>query len=110
MITNYYSVTELSNLTHKTRPTIYKYILCYESGQLNDVPYNFIKLFDIILKSKGNKKEVNKFCEAVFLNDKNEKINTIVKIMKENENNLDFDKIIDYLQGELNNGKLTKSR
>ena len=43
-----FSITELSNLTGKTRPTIYKYLKAYEEDKYDDLPYSFIQLFDLM--------------------------------------------------------------
>ena len=102
MILDYFSITELSILTNKSRPTIYKYIFSYEKGDLNDIPYNFVRLFDFINKTNGNRKEIIKFCEDNFSKiDTDERVNTIVKLIKENKNILDLEKITSYILEEI---------
>lgn len=102
MILDYFSITELSTLTNKSRPTIYKYIFNYEKCDLNDIPYNFVRLFDLINKTKGNRKEVIKFCEVNFSKiDADQRINTIVRLIKENKNILDLEKITSYILEEI---------
>ena len=41
-ITNYITITELARLTHKSRPSIYKYVENYEVSNYDDVPYSII--------------------------------------------------------------------
>ena len=92
MIVDHFSITELSSLTNKSRPTIYKYISSYEAGDLNEVPYNFILLFNLINKPGVKKKEIVAFCEENFIMvDTNQKVNTIIRLIKGNKNILDLD-------------------
>ena len=39
------TISELSRLTKKSRPTLYKYINDYENQVYDNIPFNFIKLF-----------------------------------------------------------------
>ena len=41
-ITDYMTVTELARLTHKSRPSIYKYVESYEQNNYDDIPYSII--------------------------------------------------------------------
>lgn len=66
MIVDHFSITELSNLTNKSRPTLYKYISSYEAGDLNEVPYNFILLFNLINKPGVKKKEIVDFAKKTL--------------------------------------------
>ena len=51
-----FSITELSNLTGKTRPTLYKYMKAYIDGSFDDLPYSFIQLFNLMDKKDVNRK------------------------------------------------------
>lgn len=102
MIVDHFSITELSSLTNKSRPTIYKYISSYEAGDLNEVPYNFILLFNLITQKGVKKKEIVDFCEENFiLTDTNKKANTIIKLIKDNKNILDLDCIEKFIEEEI---------
>lgn len=102
MIVDHFSITELSNLTNKSRPTLYKYISSYETGDLNEVPYNFILLFNLINKPGVKKKEIVAFCEENFIMvDTNKKVNTIITLIKENKNVLDLDILETFIEEEI---------
>ena len=45
IITDFISITELSRLTKKSRPTIYKYLDDFHLGNYDDIPYSIITLF-----------------------------------------------------------------
>lgn len=110
-------ITELSNYLQISRPTMYKYIECYDSGNKKEVDKQVVKLFDyissnelidkvnvinfIINKSiKGfdtnNDKDyafIEKIKELYAKDPKSDKIKFIKKITKSNE----FDIAIGYL-------------
>lgn len=66
MVTEFITITELSNLTGKSRPTIYKYLSAYQRGEKSDIPYAFIQLFELIETTKGKKTDIAKFCSDQF--------------------------------------------
>lgn len=45
---NKVNITELSRLTNKTRPSIYKYVEEYTTGVYKDIPHSFVVLFNKI--------------------------------------------------------------
>ena len=89
-----FSITELSNLTGKTRPTLYKYIKSYEEGHYNDLPFSFIQLFNLMSKENVNRKEIIAYCEANFGSvDSDVKVNEIINLIKSNKDKLDLDNL-----------------
>ena len=99
------SITELSTLTGKTRPTLYKYIKSYEEGMLDEVPYTFIQLFNLMSKPNVRRGEVVNFCKSNFMTvDKDEDVNDIIKLIKDNKDKIDLKKIKDMIEEEINNG------
>ena len=100
-----FSITELSNLTGKTRPTIYKYVNAYDNGELDSIPYTFIKLFDLMSKANVKRKDIIDFCNANFVNaDSDGEINELVKLIKENKDKIDIKKVKDLIKEEIKNG------
>ena len=47
MINDIITVTELSRLKGKTRPTVYKYIKDFEADRYDAVPYTFLMLLEM---------------------------------------------------------------
>ena len=100
-----FSITELSNLTGKTRPTIYKYVNAYDNGELDLIPYTFIKLFELMSKPNAKRKDIVEFCHANFSNDDGDSnINEITKLLKDNKNKIDIAKIKNLIEEEIKNG------
>ena len=101
-----FTITELSTLTNKTRPTLYKYVSAYESLNYNEIPYNFILLFDLINKDNVSKNEVINFCKSNFTKvDDDSRVNKIIDLILENKEKLDLEKLEDFILKETTNGK-----
>ena len=103
-----FSITELSNLTGKTRPTIYKYLKAYSDCKYDDLPYSFIQLFSLMEKEKVSRKEIVEYCEKNFKAvDEDVKVNEIVNLIKNNKGKIDLDNLKKKLEEEIS--KWTKS-
>ena len=97
-----FSITELSNLTGKTRPTLYKYVKAYEEGNYDDIPYSFIQLFNLMTKENVKRKEIIDFCEANFKSvDSDMKVNDVINLIKTNKDKLDLDNLKKIIEEEL---------
>ena len=97
-----FSITELSNLTGKTRPTIYKYVKAYIDGHYDDLPYSFIQLFNLMDKDEVNKKEIVDYCNNNFKSvDEDMKIQEIISLIKNNKEKLDLDNIKKMIEEEI---------
>lgn len=100
-----FSITELSNLTGKTRPTLYKYINAYDDGDLDSIPYSFIQLFNLMERPNIKRSDVMNYCNANFISvDKDEEVNIFVKFVKENKEKIDFIKLRKIIEEEIKNG------
>ena len=98
-----FSITELSNLTNKTRPTLYKYIKAYESDNLDDLPYSFIQLFNLMNKPGVKRKEIVEYCQNNFQNvDDDVKVSEIVTLIKENKDKINLEKLKKRIEEEIN--------
>ncbi len=97
-----FSITELSNLTGKTRPSIYKYLKAYEDGHFDDLPYSFIQLFNLMSKENVNRKEIIEYCENNFKKvDEDIKVNEIVNLIKNNKEKIDLDNLKKRIEEEI---------
>ena len=99
------TITELSNLTGKTRPTIYRYQNAFLCNNLDHVPYSFIKLFELMIKDDVKKSEVIEFCHNQFNHYENvsEDYKAVMNLISENKNVLNFRKIKSYIEEALKN-------
>ena len=98
-----FSITELSNLTGKTRPTLYKYIKAYESDHFDDLPYSFIQLFNLMNKPGVKRKEIVEYCETNFQSVESDiKINDIISLLKENRDKINLEELKSKIEEELN--------
>ena len=102
-ITDYMTITELSRLTNKSRPSMYKYVLSYENDNLDEIPYSIIMLFRLILENKP-KQEIVNYCLKTFGKDTDNNIVEIINLLKENKEKLDLSKIKKLIEEEINNG------
>ena len=105
-ITDNLSITEISRLTGKSRPTIYKYISDYEKGSRADIPADISQLFDILTAGKSIK-EVYSFCEENFIfKQGNEEYNEILNLIAANKDKINFQQLKKYIIKEIEkNGK-----
>ena len=97
-----FSITELSNLTGKTRPSIYKYLKAYEDCKYDDLPYSFIQLFSLMEKENVSRKEIIEYCEKNFKSvDEDIKVNEIVSLIKNNKDKIDLDNLKKVIEEEI---------
>lgn len=96
------NITEISRLTNKTRPSIYKYVNEYTSGLYKDIPHSFVLLFDKI-SSDEDMDEIIKFCDLNFkVISSNDKVNDIILTLKNNYKKLDLEKIHEFIKENIN--------
>lgn len=63
-ITEFMTITELSPLLGVTRPTLYKYKMDYESGDVRNIKAEIIAIFDYITKEAKNKLDIIHYIET----------------------------------------------
>lgn len=101
MITDTITITELSRLTKRSRPTIYKWVTMYESGECEALPRSVLELFDII-DAKKSKKEIYEFCEVSFFDaTDDEPFREVIALLSENRHRLDIEKIKNFILEEI---------
>lgn len=97
-----FSITELSSLTGKTRPTLYKYIKAFESNQLDDLPYSFIQLFNLMNKPGVRRKEVVEYCNSNFQSVSDDmRLNEVIALLKNNKEKINLDSLKNIIEEEL---------
>ena len=107
-ITDIVTITELSKLLGKSRPTVYKYVSDYEAGNYRALPHSVRALFDKILSGETSKRGVFEYCDHWFTSrtastatDKPTTLKEIIRLLKDNEGKLNLTKIKSYIEEEL---------
>ena len=105
IITDFISITELSRLTKKSRPTIYKYLNDFSLGNYDDIPYSIIKLFK--MAETSTKAEIIAYCNSTYgtsyTDSCDEEIQELVALIISNQKRLDLSKIKNFILEELSN-------
>ncbi|MFI3329752.1 MAG: hypothetical protein R3Y05_04625 [bacterium] len=87
------NITELSRLTNKTRPSIYKYVEEYITGNYKDIPHSFVVLFNKINDNHA-KDEIIKYCQSNFQKvTSNEQVNELILLLKKNYEKINLDQL-----------------
>lgn len=98
-VTDIVTITELSRITSKSRPTIYKYISDFEEGKYEDIPSVVVKLFEEIISGNFSKKDIYTYCDTYFM--ENDELNEIFSLIKENKTKLDLKKLKEFILEEV---------
>lgn len=100
-VTDTISITELSRLTNKSRPTIYKWLTLYENGSISELPKRICELFDLIA-GRGSKKDIYQFCEINFYDAaQDDVLREIIELLTANKDKLDLNRIKEFISEEL---------
>ena len=113
-ITDIISITELSRLLNKSRPTVYKYISDFENGNHAALPHSVKKLFENVQSGNLPKREIYEYCEYWFNGtptpshsaEKKEQpkpvtLKELIKTLKAYEKYLDLTKIKNFIEQEI---------
>ena len=109
-ITEIVSITELSRLLGKSRPTVYKYVSDFEKGNYANVPHSVKKLFLKIQSGEAPKREIYEYCQDWFVGmeeradsftEKKTTLKEVVRLLKENEKRLDLTRIKNFINEEI---------
>lgn len=108
MVLNDLSITELSRLLKRSRPTVYKYVTDYKGRRFDNIPNSVKVLFDSI-ESGCTKSEIYAYCESNFFDGeiKRGEVKRLINLIIENEDKIDFEKLEKFIIGEIENGKRT---
>ena len=105
-ITDIISITELSRLTGKSRPTIYKYINDYKVGNYDDIPFSIIELFK--MSDSCSKSDIIAYCQKNYCYNNQScsgKTQELITLILQNEKHIDVDKLKTFILEEIKNGK-----
>ncbi len=102
-ITDIITVTELSRLTQRTRPTIYKYINDYQRANYDVVPFSIKSLFDMILINNASKEDIRTYCLEKFGQSQETDVHLteVINMLKENSQQLDLNEVINFIKERL---------
>ena len=95
-VTDAITITELSRLLQKSRPTIYKYVVDFEEGNLDAIPYNVKELFRRIEEEDLSHDEILEYCHIRFgAGDSTLSIEAkkAIDFIKDNQDRLDFERL-----------------
>ena len=106
LITDLISITELSRLTKKSRPTIYKYCDDFQKSNYDNIPYSFLILFEKACTGEFSKENIVEYCNKTFFSScQSEELNEIVKLITENINKINIKNLKNYILEEIENDK-----
>ena len=108
-ITDMITITELSRLLGKSRPTVYKYISDFEEGNYAALPHSVKKLFMEIQAGNIPKKGIYEYCEHWFDGEttpppkkkKSVTLKEIIALLKKNERKLNLENLKIYIEEEI---------
>jgi len=84
-ITEYITITELAPLLNVSRPTLYKYMLDYEAGEVRNIKYELIIIFDYITKAATNKVDIINFINKQKEGEDSALFRKVKKLLKEDK-------------------------
>ncbi len=104
------TVTELSRVLRKSRPTVYKFLSDYEAGHAEGLPAAVRELFDHIEDDGYTKRDIYNFCEDRFAVPHFESgtLREIFSLLEKNKRILDLEKIKNYIEEEIRHGTFYK--
>lgn len=103
-ITDAISITELSKILKKSRPTVYKYISDFEVGNEEAVPEAVSLLFHQIVDAEISKSEILHYCEKRFgapSLEVSEECQEIINLLHQYEKSIDLGKIRKVIEKEI---------
>ena len=108
IITDVFTITELSRLTKKSRPTWYSYLNDYCVGKYDNVPYSIIALFN--MANTSSKADMISYCNKVYGSELVSKhddglLHQVFNLINDNYENLDLKRVKDFILEELKNDR-----
>ena len=98
-VTDLITITELSRIMNKSRPTIYKYISDFEEERFDEIPIVVLDLFKAITNNSFTKKDIYSYCDNNFVG--NDELNEIFTLIKENRQRLNLKRLKEYIEKEI---------
>ncbi len=103
-ITSNITITELSRLTNKSRPTLYKYVGAYDAGDLDGIPHALVNLFKMLEEGKG-REQIKDYCLNHFGATEDKDVRNITQLLNDHKGELDLEKIRKLIEKEIEHGK-----
>ena len=101
-ITSKITISELARLFNISRPTMYKYIKCYEDGNIDLIPNEIKDMFDFLLNNDiYDKEQIYNYAMNKFDASSKEAILDRIKILL--QNNEDFKDFMNFIVNETDN-------
>lgn len=104
-IQNVLTITELSRLLNRSRPSIYKYISDHDKGNKENIPQEISILFDKIKNGEFHKKDIYAYCYDLLYVKQEEDIKEIIDLLKENKEKINLNKIKELITKEISDEK-----
>ena len=104
IITDLISITELSRLTNKSRPTLYKYVNDFSLRKFDEIPYSFIVLFKMIEEHNTSKRDIIEYCEKNYScssHKYDQELSEIIELLNANREKIDLSKIKTFIEENL---------
>ena len=102
-LNDFMSITELSRLTGRTRPTLYKYLKDYEDGKYDDIPYTFLVLMQLAEEPDASRADLLDYCDKHYTKktDKSPALRELIDFITNNSEKLDLKKIKEMIEKEI---------
>jgi len=84
-ITEFITITELAPLLNVSRLILYKYMIDYEAGEVRNIKYEIIIIFDFITKDAKNKVDIIEFINKQKEGDDTTLFRKVKKLLNEDK-------------------------
>lgn len=102
-LNDFMSITELSRLTGKTRPTLYKYVRDYDGGKYDEIPYSFLVLLQRAEEPDVSRADLIEYCDKHYTRktDPSPALRELIEFITANENRLDLARVRKIIETEI---------
>ncbi len=106
-LNDFMSITELSRLTGKTRPTLYKYVRDYDGGKYDEIPYSFLVLLQLAEEPDVSRADLIEYCDKHYTRktETSLALRELIEFITANENRLDLVRVRKIIETEIDKGK-----
>ena len=100
---DFMSITELSRLTGRTRPTLYKYVRDYGDDKYDEIPYTFLKLMQLAEEPDVSRADLVEYCDKHYggKTDLSPALRELIEFITENAEKLDIAKLKKIIETEI---------
>ena len=103
MITDIITVTELSRLTGKTRPTVYNYVKDFEDAKYDSVPYTFLMLLELAEDEETTRQDVINYCNKHYsgTEELSPLLADVIELIKKHSDIINLEKLKMFIEKEI---------